>query len=53
MKKNVLVFLLISLSINTIAQKIAPAAWQKFPDSAVVKVHPSYNKVNSFHKIFS
>lgn len=44
--------LLFCITFTSRAQKIAPAAWQKFPDSITVRVHPSYNKANGFHKIF-
>ncbi|NHA02174.1 BamA/TamA family outer membrane protein [Mucilaginibacter sp. HC2] len=32
------------------AQEIAPSAWQKFPDSTIVKIHPSYNDVTGIHR---
>ncbi|AMR32733.1 hypothetical protein A0256_15530 [Mucilaginibacter sp. PAMC 26640] len=44
--------LLFCFIYTTRAQKILPSAWQQFPDSITVKVHPSYNKANGFHKIF-
>ncbi|MBD1392988.1 BamA/TamA family outer membrane protein [Mucilaginibacter glaciei] len=52
MKPFILILFLSVFSIHSIAQKIAPSAWQKFPDSTVIKVHPSYNKRGNFHKLF-
>jgi hypothetical protein len=37
-------------SLHSYAQKIEPASWQKFPDSTIVKVHPSYNNVSGIHR---
>lgn len=52
MKTYCIAFPLLITYINASAQKIKPSAGQKFPDSMVVKVYPSYNKAKCFHKIF-
>ncbi|WP_162996291.1 BamA/TamA family outer membrane protein [Mucilaginibacter celer] len=50
LRKLLIPLLPVLAATSTQAQKIEPSAWQIFPDSAVVKVHPSYNDVSGIHR---
>ncbi|MGN8068792.1 BamA/TamA family outer membrane protein [Mucilaginibacter sp. 22184] len=49
-KKIPSLFVCLAFVIPLHAQEIAPSSWQKFPDSTVVKIHPSYNDVTGVHR---
>jgi hypothetical protein len=49
-KKIPFLFVCLAFAIPSQAQEIAPSAWQKFPDSTIVKIHPSYNDVTGVHR---
>jgi len=53
MKKKLPILLLLLLGVAySYAQEIKPSSWQIFPDSTIVKVHPSYDEVSGIHRWF-
>lgn len=53
MKKKLPILMLLLLgAAYSYAQEIKPSSWQKFSDSTIVKVHPSYNDVSGIHRWF-
>ena len=51
-KKLPILLLLLFGAAYSYAQEIKPSSWQKFSDSTIVKVHPSYNDVSGIHRWF-